>query len=211
MANGKFQKILGHTLVRLQTGWLRLQTLAEDQIALIRYPDVKPLTPTEKFHKISSKKEQVSVLRAMAIRELIRQCVDKFMEEEQNILSGTFDKALTDHIPSTSTLEKIQAISIKKIYKSKPVIEKEIAGFEVLNGLLESFIPAVISLRTKEKLSWHHSSLLKSLPDDYYAELHEKSSMYDSLLVMLDFISGMTDSHALALYRNIKGISLPSG
>lgn len=165
----------------------------------------------EKFNRIQSRKEQVSVLRAMAIHELIRQCVDKFIEEEDNLLNGTFDKALTDHIPSTPTLEKIQTISIKKIYKSRPVIEREIAGFEVLNGLLETFIPAVIALQSNKKLTWHHGSLLKILPADFFYELNQKVSLYELLLVLLDFISGLTDSHALSLYRNIKGISLPSG
>ncbi len=34
-------------------------------------------------------------------------------------------------------------------------------------------------------------------------------NVYELLLILLDFISGITDSYALSLYRNIKGISLP--
>jgi dGTPase len=132
------------------------------------------------------------------------------MQKEEDLLAGTFDRALTDHIPASPVLEKIQEISLIKIYKSRPVIEREIAGFEVLNGLLETFVPAVLQNHVEKKGSWHNRSLLKLLPIDIQEELDTKTDAYDLLLILLDFISGMTDSYALSLYRNIKGISLPS-
>lgn len=164
----------------------------------------------EKFDKIPSKKEKVSVLRAMAISELINQCVDKFIQIEDQLLDGSFDKALTGQISAASALELIQSISFEKIYKSNPVIEREIAGFEVLNGLLETFVPVVLNLKSTKKLSWHNSSLLRLLPSDYSVEIESSENLYESLLVLLDFISGLTDSHALSIFRNIKGISLPT-
>ena len=162
----------------------------------------------QKFEKIGSKKEKISILRAMSIRELIHQCVEKFIEVEEALLSGAFDRALTDSIPAAEVLREIQYLSIKKIYKSQPVIEREIAGFEVLNGLLETFLPAVISLQVHDKVSWHNSSLLKLLPEESIVEIKASSNIYEAMLIMLDFISGMTDSYALSLYRNIKGISM---
>ena len=163
----------------------------------------------DKFEKISSIKEKISSLRALTITELIDQCVNKFVEFENELLRGTFDKALTDHIPATPVLKKIQEISIEKIYKSRPVIEREIAGFEVLDGLLETFLPAVLELKSGTKVSWHNSSLLKLLPEDYYNEINSSNGMYEALLVLLDFVSGMTDSLALSMFRNIKGITIP--
>ena len=164
----------------------------------------------EKFDKIPSKKEKVSVLRAMAISELINQCVLKFIEIEDQLLDGSFDKAITSEIRASHILKRIQSISFEKIYKSRPVIEREIAGFEVLNGLLETFVPVVLNLKSTKKLSWHNSSLLRLLPSDYSVEIESSENLYESLLVLLDFISGLTDSHALSIFRNIKGISLPT-
>ena len=34
--------------------------------------------------------------------------------------------------------------------------------------------------------------------------------LYDRLMAVLDYISGMTDVYALELYRNINGMSIPS-
>jgi len=162
-----------------------------------------------KFNKIKSTKEKVSSLRALAITELINQCVEKFIELEQNLLEGSFDKALTDNIKASPILSEIQSISFKKIYKSRPVIEREIAGFEVLNGLLATFLPSIFELKSKQKISWHNASLLKLLPEDFNEEIKSSDSLYESILVLLDFVSGMTDSHALSMFRNIKGIAIP--
>lgn len=197
-----------YSIIDLEDGAnLDLVTLEETKSLLVAI--IGTAFQEEKFSKIVSKKEQVSVLRAMAISQLINQCVGVFMENEAQLLNGTFDKALTSKISSALELEKIQSISFEKIYKSKSVIEREIAGFEVLNGLLETFVPVVINLKSSKKMSWHNSSLLRLLPTDHMVEIENSESLYESLLALLDFISGLTDSHALSIYKNIKGISLP--
>ena len=161
----------------------------------------------DKYNKIESAKEKMSVLRAMAIRELIGQCVTRFLELEEDLLSGEFDVTLTDNIKATAALKKIQSLSFTSIYKSRPVIEREIAGFEVLDGLLAAYVPAMIDMIITDKSSWYNSSLIKLLPDDTQSEIRSSENLYKSLLSLLDFISGITDSYALSLYRNIKGIS----
>jgi len=46
-------------------------------------------------------------------------------------------------------------------------------------------------------------------PEEFIEEIENSNSIYETLLILLDFISGMTDSFALSMYRNIKGISMP--
>jgi dGTPase len=38
----------------------------------------------------------------------------------------------------------------------------------------------------------------------------EENSPYEKVMCLLDFVSGMTDNYALELYRNLRGISVPS-
>ena len=111
-------------------------------------------------------------------------------------------------IPAAETLSEIGAMSFEKIYKSQPVIEREIAGFEVLNGLLEAFCPPVVRMAAQEVLSWREKTILRLLPEEFRNDLGA-GELYENLLGLMDFISGLTDSRALALFRNIKGISLP--
>jgi dGTPase len=198
-----------YNIIDLEDGTnLDLVSLDETESLLIEIIGQK--FDNTKYQRIESRKEKVSVLRAMAIQRLIMECVDLFLSREDKILSGTFDSALTEHIASTPVLNRVQSISFTKIYKSKPVIEREVAGFEVLKGLLETFVPAVVECYNKPKASWYQSSLIRLLPSDYQLMIDKSESLYEVLLVLLDFISGMTDSYALSLYRNIKGISLPN-
>ena len=162
-----------------------------------------------KFDSIPIEKEKVSVLRAMAIYRLVDECVDAFIDQEENMRLGNFDAALTDTIDSAKILKEIQALSFEKIYKSQPVIEREVAGFEVLSGLLEVFIPAILDYHENQKGTWYHSSLMRLLPGGVKLNLDQSANLYEALLCLMDFISGMTDSYALSLYRTIKGISLP--
>lgn len=165
----------------------------------------------KRLSSISNIKEKSGLLRALAIGRLINQCADVFLEKENEILNGSFDKALTQLIPSAGWLKEIGMLSVDKIYRSKPVLDREIAGFTVLNGLLEAFVPAVIRQALEPgKGSWREETLIRLLPEDTKFALmaQEPAHIYDAIRLCLDFISSITDTYALNLYRNITGISL---
>jgi len=150
-------------------------------------------------------------LRALAIGKLVEECVVAFKEKEEEMLEGTFDQALTDIIPSASAMARISNISVEKIYRSKPVLEKEAAGFQVLEGLLEAFSKALNhKFYQTELYSGKDKSILRLLPEEFPLEgWGEQVNPYPMLRTLVDFISGMTDKYALSLYRRVKGISLP--
>ncbi|MFY0591483.1 dGTP triphosphohydrolase [Roseivirga sp.] len=160
----------------------------------------------EKLNAIKSKPEQIGLLRALAIGELIAQCETLFLDNEQNILSGKYDISLTDAILAEPALLEIKKVSIDKIYRSRNVVEIEAAGFNVLNGLLETFVPAVLSLGQMNK---RQSVAFRLLPQDLKEELKTSTNTYLALRALLDYISGLTDSNAMSLYRKLMGISLP--
>lgn len=158
-----------------------------------------------KLHNIRSKNEQISVLRALAINELINQSVQLFLDCEEQILKGDFDTALTDAIPAKDYLEEISKVSVEKIYRCRTVLEIEAAGFTVIDGLLRSFVPSVIAANPTKHDEVNH----RLLPQDVKLEIEEAQSVYLSLRALLDYISGLTDTNAMSLYRKITGISLP--
>lgn len=166
---------------------------------------------TNRLNRIREVREKVGLLRALAIHRLIAQCAGVFLDHEKGILDGSFDSALSEMIPAADTLAEISEVSKEKIYRSQAVIEREVAGFEVLQRLMEAFGKPVFQQATDPgNLSWKQKSRLRLLPGETRAELDSTSGdAYGSMLVMLDFISGLTDSRALRLYRSIHGISLP--
>lgn len=157
--------------------------------------------------------QNLGALRALAIGNLIDETVAAFTHYEASMCKGNFDKALTDVIPSTKALQAITEVSIEKIYRSQVVLEKEVAGFQVLEGLLEVFAQALYhKFYASERFSGQDKGILRLLPRDF--SLHgwgEEVNPYPLLRLLLDFISGMTDKYALNLYRRVKGISFPGG
>ena len=147
----------------------------------------------------------------MVIGQLIRECVEAFAAYEESMRKGNFDKALTDMIPSAKALAEISQRSVRQIYRSQVVLEKEAIGFQVLDGLLSAFSQALYHhCYAAELSSGQDKSLLRLLPEDFPLKgFGTESNPYPLLRALVDFISGMTDKYALNLYRRVKGISLP--
>lgn len=153
---------------------------------------------------VSDTNEQIAYLRSSVIGVLINQCVRVFMDNEKAILDGTFDGALIKHImPLQNTAyKKCTDISVKRIYKTKDVVDIELAGHRIIGFLLDTFISAI------ETPDGNYSKLILSrVPEQF--DVHS-SSIYIRILSVLDFVSGMTDVYALDLYRKITGMSLPT-
>ncbi len=157
----------------------------------------------ETLHVVADPNEQIAYLRASVIGKLVKQCVETFNEKQDEILSGTFQKALIDHIQTNSlaAIKKIKEVSIRNIYNDRSVVEIEISGYQIIGTLLEVFLDAI--LNPKEGFSM---KLIQLMPDQYGGK-HE--STYEKVQSVVDFVSGMTDLYALDLFRKIKGINIP--
>lgn len=179
---------------------------------------LKNLIPEEqldedKLAQIFDDRARASYLRAKAIGAMIAETVEVFMTNEEAILDGSFDVALTDVIPSAKNLDEIQKLSIIKVYQSRPVLDIESAGFTVLGDLLEMFIKAVNdSYAAKENPShkfYRSEKLMQILPKQFLGVTGETDdSLYMRLMRISQFVAGMTDSYAINLYHQLKGIKL---
>jgi dGTPase len=154
--------------------------------------------------------EKVGYLRAKAISDLVNDIADVFIESEKEILAGKFSNELVTVIKKSKSLKKIEKASIEKIYRHRSVVEREAAGYEVLGGLLDTFISAYNEY-SEDKLSPKNRAIINLLPKRIFYGEKENPELYYRLLRIIDFVSGMTDSYAVSIYRKIKGISLPGG
>jgi dGTPase len=157
----------------------------------------------ETLNLVSDPNEQIAYLRASAIGKLVKQCVEVFLDKQNEILSGSFQKPLIEHVhPATlEALNDIKTVSIRDIYNDRSVVEIEISGYQIIGTLLEVFVDAV--LNPKKGFS---KKLIQLMPDQYGGE---HVSTYEKVQSVVDFVSGMTDLYALDLFRKIKGINIP--
>jgi dGTPase len=166
---------------------------------------------TSRLSSIKGQRQKVEYLRSIAIGELMEEVTEHFMKQEEKMLKGEFDKALIEGIPHGTALEKIRLRSKEIVYSARTVVEVEAAGFEVLGGLLDIIVPAAIdSAKNGKKASSRSRKFLQLIPEQYLGFQFDNEYGYPLLLSIIDFVCGMTDSYAVATYKKIKGISLPS-
>lgn len=165
----------------------------------------------EKLEQSNDVNQKIGLLRALAINRLITESVDLFLDKEEDILSGRFDTALTDRIPSAAALSEITKLSIDKIYRCKQVLEREAGGFEVIGKLMEAFCLSAYHYHfDKNTFTPRMESVFRLLPNAHTSKLANAKSVYEAILIITDFISSLTDSHAIKLYKTIYGFSLPA-
>ncbi|MFT4643496.1 MAG: dGTPase [Candidatus Azotimanducaceae bacterium] len=162
---------------------------------------VKDTINSKKYHKLKTKKDRVSYLRALAIGNLINEAVKVFLENEDVILKGEYNLSLLDKCKYEAQINDIIKISVEKIYRSKEVIEKEVAGYKILSDLLDVFITAVNNKYDKTATNYD-KLVFQLLPENFQ---QTKSSLYDRIFTICSFISTVSDSYAILLHRKIKG------
>lgn len=157
----------------------------------------------ERLDSLNEKASRVELLRAKAINTLINGCAEAFVKYQDQILDGTFDKSLIDALDEdiVKHMKVISAISVAQIYNAKTVVQIEIAGYRVMNSLLEEFVPAYL----KQNKTMFDKKLVAMIPSQFHTD---KEDAYSKIRGVLDFVSGMTDIYAVDLYRKIKGIEI---
>ncbi len=159
----------------------------------------------ERLDSLGDTASRVSLLRAKAINTLIWACAKVFVENQEKFLNGTFEKPLMDALDPdiVQHMKVISKISVARIYNAPTVVQIEIAGFKVMNALLEEFVPAYL----KSNKSMFDKKLVAMIPEQFHTD---KEDTYSKIRAVLDFVSGMTDVYAVELYRKIQGISIAS-
>jgi len=163
----------------------------------------------ERLTQIINDDDKVSFLRAKAINTVVEQVAEFFLQKEEEILCGSFDDNIINHIQCAKTLRRIKKIENDEIFPTKDILEVEIPGFAVLGGLLEVFSGAVNDISENQRPSKKSKALVKLIPPQFLgADGNPDPCPYPRLLQVTDFVSGMTDSYAVSLYKQIRGISL---
>ncbi len=201
-----------YSIIDLEDGCILGLVSYEEARALFEGVITKNKSKLGKLDQLTSQQEKIGYLRALAIGDLMEECSSLFLEKEEEILSGKFDQALADHCPSKNALKEIITVSKLKIYQARQVVEIEAAGHEVLPGLLEEFTKAGFYLMQntgRQAKSRKYQNLQLLLPKEVQHDITiQPENVYLMLRNIIDFISGLTDRHALSLYRKIKGISV---
>ncbi len=165
----------------------------------------------ERMKGFREEKDRIEYLVGRAISRMIAQVSQVFIDSEESILKGEFDVELITKTSAFAVLEEIKKLSIHKVYSAREVVEVEAAGYEVLGGLLSLLVPALqdCAVRKKGASLRRSEKLLQLVPSQFLGPDGSPSrEPYQRLLRITDFISGMTDSYAVAFHSKISGRTL---
>jgi dGTPase len=158
----------------------------------------------ERLNDVKDRNEQIAYIRSSVIGVLVDKCSGVFIDNEESILNGTFEGSLVDKIDDFvgDAYRECAKKSLESIYKSKDVVDIEIAGYNIIYTLIDKLTDAVFN--TDKAYS---KQLLARIPEQY--EITAETP-YGKIQAVLDYVSSMTDIYALDLYKKITGMSLPS-
>jgi dGTPase len=188
-----------YTIIDFEDG-INLGLIQEEYALEYLITLVKNINKT-KYSELKTTEDRVSYLRALAIGTLIEEAASLFMKHEAAILAGEFETALLDVSKYKAQIKDIIDISVNNVYRSKEVINKEIAGYEILNQLLNAYGKMAFNC-FENRMSNYDELLINVLPETVKLN---NNSLYQNLMAVCLYISKLSDTNAMLLHQKLKG------
>lgn len=141
---------------------------------------------------------------------MIKDAGNAFVGHYEQIMQGTFQGDLFDGTVSGHIIHGISELSEKFIYTSSIKTRTELFGRRVVKSLMDQFMPAAITYDTEEEVTFIDCRIMDTVSDFYKSMYHseargksEQEKLYLRILMITDYISGMTDNYAKRLYQEL--------
>ena len=185
----------------------KLKILSTDEVitTLMRFFDAdRQRHILDVMDAVDDPNEKIGYLRSCAIGTLVDACASVFIDNEEAILSGTFEGTLIGRVkaPVAEAYRRCTDLSWAKIYCASDVVDIELAGNRIITFLLEKLTTAV----TNPELTYSQL-LLSQVPKQYDVY---SPDIFTRVQAVVDHVSAMTDVYALNLFRKLNGHTLPA-
>lgn len=130
-------------------------------------------------------------------------------------MKGTFSHDLFTNVNHSITMNIFKKAMEEFVFNSPGILKLELSAQTILSFLLDRFVHAVLYYGYEEEpyvLTKADRKLLNIFSQNYLNDYEtsktgdEAYDLYLRLLMVTDYISGMTDSYARTLYRELSGI-----
>lgn len=199
----------------------KLKETLKEQKYLDLFAKIDSKIPDENMDVQERILAQVRNFRNTVQTYLFTKAKEQFIESYEEIMEGKFNHE--DLLYSEKEfIKRLKDITAENCFGCKEVLELELVGDKVLRTLLDTFIPAILYSTPEEikdtrtyagKLYKGISANFKYIAcHDYEKGKHREFNdipVYDKMHLVVDYISGMTDSYAVNLYKKLLGIELP--
>jgi dGTPase len=172
--------------------------------------------------KVTHEKSKFVELKIKIVSECTDFIAKEYIANHTDIIEGRCQRALYDQNSTESQiLEALKKFAKTKLFTSKQACDLELCAYSVIRGLLDHFQPLLfLELEEFNRLVNGHDSklhlekrLVALLPSKHVLAYNYEVNLRPELEPILrahlivDYISGMTDNHALHVFQLLSGIS----
>lgn len=196
-----------YALIDLEDG-INLNMLTYHEVAAIFYELIgeRPCTISLPAHM--SVRQHLASLRARAMMRLVNTVTDAFVDNSEAMLAGTLQGSLFAHCDTTvqQGITKAKDLAREKIFNHPSKVRMELMANQCLHRLLDAFMPLAWTNEISTPMSFEQQRLLMLLQphlDEHHRVLTD--DIYQNMLNVLDFITGMNDHEAYRLAQELQG------
>ena len=199
----------------------------DDVLAVLRRKCQKSLTVdslTDKFQAVESREFgpviqrdiKIQYLRALLIADLISHASSSFQTNSNAIFAHEFEAGLMD---DSKLCEQLKIIARENAFNHPDVLRAEAIGAVAIDGLMSAFWEAIAERKKPDDLMSGRTSarakyIFSQISPNYLLQATTKadghpianSMRYKELRLLTDMISGMTDTFALRLWKDISSV-----
>ena len=148
---------------------------------------------------------------------LIGQATYGFTSNYDQIMAGKYPHDLFYHTEAEKLMDMLGKLAYREVFTSDVIYRMEVAEEAVLDFLMDKFMHAIISYDDEpEKLESLDVRMVSFISSNYKSAYHLQAEgksdierLYLRLLLVTDYICGMTDSYAKQLYQELKAMDWP--
>lgn len=145
--------------------------------------------------------------------KMIACATESFMQHYDLIMSGTYHQELLKDTPMDQLAERLSDIALRYAFQCMPILKLEVAAQTILTFLLDKFVDAAVTYDTGERQTEIQKKMMQLISENYKRiyntytkDQTEDVRLYLRLLLVTDYVCGMTDSYAKSLYQEMNGI-----
>lgn len=144
---------------------------------------------------------------------LIYSATEGFAKHYDEIMQGSYPRDLFYETSGEKLIKALGRIAYDYAFTSMPILKLEIAANTIITYLLDKMVPAVLQYDEEIPMGMMERKFVRLISENYRQIYHtyakdksHEERVYLRLLLVTDYISGMTDSFAKDLYQELNGI-----
>ena len=204
-------------------GFITYHTLEQELEGLEKNYEGSSFRPLEKLHQLYERgqKKCVDSPESYAVKNwivsaqgfLIGCATYGFASNYDAIMEGCFRHDLFCGTPGALLMDLLGDMADRRVFSTRAIYKMELTESTILNFLMDRLVRAVLNYDTRENQDSVNSRVVALISDNYKNAYRlqsegksEAEKLYLRLLLVTDYVCGMTDSYAKRLYQEMNGI-----